>query len=322
MVELVGVNRKSVVLSASSLACIKDMPAINLTSGCAHGCVYCYARGYSTYPGDNRVVIYENTLEQVKKELATKRKQPLAVYFSPSSDIFQPVPQVKELGYSILEFLLFRNIGISFLTKGTIPDKTMILLLNNADKVRAQIGIITPDDDIRHKFEPNTASIGKRLKQMKRLVAGGISVEARLMPILPGITDTSELLNRLFQMIADAGVKQAAISTLFLRPGIINSLKRLVPDTQSVNYLLDLYKSSGRIPVHAAHSSVIYLPRSNRKIIYSRVKQVAGRYSIAISICGCMNPDIGGTCNIGGNWQGRSLDVFQVNMFERKNSIT
>lgn len=307
MIEIIENQRRSNVLVPSSLECLKNTPAINLTSGCAHGCIYCYGRGYSTYPGDNRVIIYENILEKLKKELTSKRKRPTVVYFSPSSDIFQPIPQVKELGYSMLEYLLSRNIGIAFLTKGVIPDKTMILLLNNADKVRAQIGIITPDERLQGILEPHTASINTRIKQMKQLISGGVSVEARLMPILPGITDTYESLYRIFQMISYAGIRKAAISTLFLRPGIINSLKRSVPDRQLVNNLLDLYKSSERIPVRAAHSSVVPLPRSGRDIIYSRVKRIAAEYSIAISICGCMNPDIGGSCNIAGKWESRYL---------------
>jgi DNA repair photolyase len=318
MVTLVGANRKSAVLTPSSLACLKDMPAINLTSGCVHGCIYCYARGYSTYPGESKVVVYENTLDKLKGELLFKRRKPQAVYFSPSSDIFQPIPEVLELGYSILEFLFSKGIGVAFLTKGRMPDKTLKLLIKHADKVRAQIGIITPDDSVRRIFEPNAASIEVRLQQMGKMAAGGIKVEARLMPILPGITDTAESLDRLFKLIANTGVKQAAISTLFLRPAIAESLGRLVPDKQSVGILLDFYKGSGHLPVHAAHSSVIPLPRSKREEIYTYVRKVANKYAIDVSVCGCMNPDIGGTCNIGGTWPKSSESDAQLNLFDHK----
>jgi DNA repair photolyase len=114
------------------------VPAVNLTSGCAHSCIYCYARGYSIFPGEDKVIIYENTLDKLKNELANRRAKPQAVYFSPSSDIFQPVPEVIELGYSIPEFLLSRGIGIAFLTKGYIPPKTLKLLMTYPDKVRVQ----------------------------------------------------------------------------------------------------------------------------------------------------------------------------------------
>jgi DNA repair photolyase len=103
MVVVLQTERKSAVLSASSLTCLAHIPSINLTSGCAHNCIYCYACGYTIYPGDGQVVIYKNTLEKLKNELLHKQVKPKAVYFSPSSDIFQPVPEVLDLSHSVLE---------------------------------------------------------------------------------------------------------------------------------------------------------------------------------------------------------------------------
>lgn len=312
MIKIVRAERKSEVLATSSLSCLSHIPAVNLTSGCAHGCVYCYARGYSTYPGEEMIIIYENTLGKLKKELFYKRIKPTEVYFSPSSDIFQPVPEVLQLGYSVLECLLSQGIGVAFLTKGKIPENNMKLMLNHADKVRAQIGIITPDDNIRQIFEPHAASIEVRLQQMKEMIDGGISVEARLMPILPGITDTNDSIERLFSAIAGVRVKQAAISTLFIRPAIAESLKKRVPKERSIETLLNLYENVGRIAVHARNSSVIPLPRPMREEIYTHIRQVAKMYDVDVSVCGCMNPDLGGTCNIAGR---RSLQYAQPSLF-------
>jgi len=298
MVEVIPVNRKSAVLTPSSLACLADIPAINLTAGCIHGCVYCYARGYSTYPGDGKVVVYVNTLEKVKTELERKRTKPLNVYFSPSTDVFQPVPEILELGYSIFEFLFSRNTGVSFLTKGHIPEKTMSLLIDNASKVKAQIGIITPDDDTRRIFEPHTAAVETRLRQMARLAVAGIEVEARIMPIIPGITDNMDSVDTLLRAIKDTGVNKVSISTLFLRPSISAAFRQ---QTNSINYsqkVLNQYRYQERLAVHAKNSSVIPLPRSARDTIYSKIRDSAAKYNIQISVCGCMNPDIGGTCNI------------------------
>ena len=142
------------------------------------------------------------------------------VYFSPSSDLFQPLPEVLALGYRILEFLFSRGISIAFLSKGRIPDETMGLLLKHADKVRAQIGIITVDEGVQRVFEPNTAGPRERLKQIATLIDGGIATEARLDPILPGITDTTttNALSHLLSALTRVGVKHAAASVLFLRP--------------------------------------------------------------------------------------------------------
>lgn len=317
MVTVVRINRKSAVLTPSGLACLSHVPTINLTSGCAHGCVYCYTRGYSTHPGEDKVVIYRNTLDKLKEELAKKRKIPQAVYFSPSSDLFQPVPEVLELGYCVLDLLFSQGIGVAFLSKGHIPDKTMILILNNADKVRAQIGITTLDENIQRIFEPNIASPKERIRQISELISGGVVAEARLDPILPGLTDTSDDLSHIFSALAKAGVKRAAASVLFLRPSVIESLKRNVPNKVVLQELLDFYRDAKRLAIHAEHSSVISLPKVKREEIYERVRHSAEKHGIELLICACKNPDLAhGTCNIGGTWPRSSVHEIQRNLFD------
>ena len=97
------------------------MPTLNPTAGCVHLCSYCYARGYSNYPGDGTIVLYTNLAEKLENELSRKRKAPAFVYFSPSCDAFQPVKQVLDTTYSLMALLLERGIGVSFLTKGENP---------------------------------------------------------------------------------------------------------------------------------------------------------------------------------------------------------
>lgn len=300
--QVIKINHHSPVLTKSSLRCLEDIPAINITAGCAHGCVYCYARGYSNYPGDGKILVYENTLEKLKHELFNKKHKPKVVYFSPSSDIFQPIKEVNDLSHAVIEYLFSKNIGISFLTKGQIPENTLNLLIKNAEKVKAQIGIITADDCIRNIFEPNAASISIRLDQMVKMVAGGIAVEARMMPIVPGFTDNKHMVNQLFSFLSSIGIKRVAISTLFLRPVIAASLRRLITNLKTIQNLLNLYIGEEKIGVRAKNSSIIPLPHKMRENIYNNIKTIAKKYQIDVSICGCMNPDIGGSCNIKGEW--------------------
>ncbi len=251
-------------------------------------------------------MIYANSLEKVEEELARKRTQPQAVYFSPSSDLFQPLPEVLKLCHSVLKLLLTKDIGVAFVTKGHIPEKTMRLFLSHADKVRAQVGIISVDENMRRMFEPNTSSTQERLEQMARMVAGGIATEARIVPILPGLTDDVVTLNNIFSAISDAGVKRAAISTLFLRPAIVESLKRGISDSTIVEALLNFYEGMRRLSTHAVNSSIVALPLPKREEIYSRAAQTALKHSVELSICACMNTDIScGTCNITGKWPTR-----------------
>ena len=61
------VERKGHVLTRSTLKCLSQVASINPTLGCIHQCAYCYARGYSIYPGDGKVFVYGNMPEKLKK---------------------------------------------------------------------------------------------------------------------------------------------------------------------------------------------------------------------------------------------------------------
>ena len=300
MVTVSLAERKSAVLTPSALACLAAMPTINLTAGCAHGCVYCYTRGYSTYPGTGRVVLYANTLEKLKGELARKRVRPAAVYFSPSSDAFQPVPEVLDLAYDVMRFLLEQGIGVAFLTKGEIPERHMALLAAHAKLVRAQVGLITLDEDVLRMLEPYAPSPRQRLRQIKTLVDAEIATEVRLDPIVPGMTDSAESLSALFDAIKAMGVKQVAVSALFLRPALVGNGQghELMQHLQQ-----RFYGKAIQLGIHAERSRVLALPREVRERLYAEVRASAARYGLEVRICGCKNPDVSrGTCNIAGEW--------------------
>ena len=315
MVGVTQVERRSSVLTPSSLACLSRMPTVNLTAGCAIGCAYCYTVGYSSHPGEGKVAVYGNTLEKLEAELARKRKVPPAVFFSPASDLFQPVHQVLELGHQILEFLFSKGIGVAFLTKGHIPENTFRLLLSHADKVRAQIGITTLDEETARHFEPNAASPRERLEQMAALIDGGVPSHARVDPVLPGLTDNPDVLIGLFSALAKAGVKHAAASLLFLRPSIVRSLKRNLQDRDMLEETLRFYGNARRLAIRAENSTTGVLPKPTRAEVFARIRRAAEEYKIRVSVCACKNPDIArGTCGIGGEWSRRSRDGAQLGL--------
>ena len=74
--QLLLQERKSSVLSPSTLKCLNDTPTLNPTAGCVHICSYCYARGHSNYPGDGTVILYTNLVENLEHEISRKRKAP------------------------------------------------------------------------------------------------------------------------------------------------------------------------------------------------------------------------------------------------------
>ncbi len=318
MIQVIRVERKSVVLTPSSLACLAHVPTVNFTAGCAHECRYCYARGYLTHPGEGKVRFYTNTLAKLREELRRKRKKPNTVYFSPSSDPFQPVPEILNMAYDVFQFLLEAEIGVAFVTKGLIPARHRKLLAAHAPLVQGRIGLITLDPTVVAAFEPRAATPKARLAQAAELIGAGVPVEARLDPILPGVTDSEECLKTLCAALAATGVRTIAASVLFLRPAVIGSLRRHVKDQAILKRMLDRFAYAESLAIHAENSRVRALPTAERLAIIECLKSIAHCHGLEVLVCACKNPDISrGSCHISGRWppaarsRAGQLELFQ-----------
>jgi DNA repair photolyase len=201
---------------------------------------------------------------------------------------------------------------VAFLTKGEIPDETLELLIDHADLVQAQIGLITLDEELARILEPHAANPRTRLWQLHSLVAGGVAAAARLDPILPTLTDDPEALERQFAALAQVGVKRAAAGVLFLRPGILYWLTRRVP-REMLGRLLAVYREEERAVMRGAQHPIQNLALERRREIFSRLREAAEAHGIRLDICACKNSDIArGSCNIAGTWPARTPGAAQL----------
>ncbi len=306
-------NRKSAVLTPSSLSCLSKTATVNLTRGCAHQCVYCYTRGYSSFPGEHTIAVYANTFEKMKAEWQRKRKIPDCVYFSPSSDIFQPIPEVLDMGYNILHWLLNNNVRIAILTKGVIPNRFFDLFAQFPEQIQFQHGLITLDNSILSMFEPGAASAETRISQMRRFIDLGITTRVRLDPILPGLTDDEESLESLCRELEQIGVREMAASVLFLRPVILASLKQNIHDNEIKQKLMSRFENKESLAIHAGQSRVFALCCEERRQILDRVRTIAALHQIECHRCSCKNPDLdSSSCQIAGAWTNRGNTLFDL----------
>ena len=122
MLKVISTRRKTNFLTPSTLRCLAGLPTVNISAGCAHQCIYCYSKGYSVYPGDDIIEIYEDMPRRIADEILRKRTKPAAVYFCPSCDPFQPVDQIQQISFKVMKILLERNVGVQFVTKGKIKE--------------------------------------------------------------------------------------------------------------------------------------------------------------------------------------------------------
>ncbi len=311
------IERKGHVLTKSTLKCLSQVASINPTLGCIHQCAYCYARGYSIYPGDGKVLVYGNMPEKLKKELSTRRKLPAYVFFSPTCDVLQPIPQVLKVTYELMNVLLEHGVGINLLTKGRIPTKFLELFSQYKKLVHVQIGITTLNRDIQKRMEPYAATPQERLLNIKRLCATGIVPEIKLDPLIPGVTDTESNLTALFKALQGLGVKSTGINYLFLRPQIKRNLYKALANTHSLSKIMRYYQNSKTLNLLAEQSRVIALSVEYRKQAYEHISRWAKDFGIYAYVCGCKNPDITEEPLCGMNWgQHFEKNLGQKQLFE------
>ncbi len=314
-------ERKSNVLSSSALKCLNDAPALSPTAGCAHLCSYCYARGYSNYPGDGTVVLYTNLAEKLENELRRKRKMPKFVYFSPSCDAFQPVKQVLDTTYDLMSLLLQKGIGVSFLTKGRIPDRFIALFKLHSNNVRAHIGMTTLDKQLQKMIEPHAATPGARLKNIRALIQIGGLPEVRIDPLIPGLTDSASNLSQLLKVLGSSRIKNVGINYLFLRPIINRNIRESLRHTKAMKKISQAFCGNIDMPLLASKSRVRALNLDFRQKQYKRISLLAKQYGIKTYVCGYKNPDIAENLTCSNIWQNYSdKKVLQYQLFSKQHS--
>ncbi len=287
---IVQKEKKSPALKKCNFGCLSGFHAINVTNGCMHYCVYCYARGYPNAPPKGIVELYSNLPDLIRRELRRKRKIPDIVIFNTSSDCFQPHPEILKVTYRCMEELLKWGIHISFLTKGYIPDSFISLFSKKKHLVRAQIGLVSLSKEYSSKFEPFSPLPEKRLENIERLVSIGIIPDVRIDPIVPFLTDTEENIKELLSALKELGVKRVTMSYLHIRPLIIDNLKKEL-DPKIMKLLETCYFNRPWQKVGTSTLSKL-LPLELRRRGYERIRSIAKSLGIDATICHCKNPDI------------------------------
>ncbi len=314
--DVIHTHRKSAVLTPSDLPCLRNVCSVNVSAGCAHGCVYCYSRSYSQAPPEGTVRFYANTLEKMKAEWPRKRKKPDKVYFCPSSDLFQPVAEILDAAHQMLAFILDQGACVAITTKGRIPQRHMALLLKHSERVHVQMGLITHDDKVRAIVEPNAAPVSVRASQAKALAEAGVKVKLRIAPILPGITDDDRTLSRLCEIAVDCGISDVIVNALHLRPSIRRSLARELPHKMR-SRLFEAYDNAEALQVCGRYGQTP-MSAGKRKSLFERAKRIAEAHGLRAHVCGCMNPDISDErCSLAGEKHTHAKDATQMSLFDK-----
>lgn len=298
MVEVVRRRRRSAVLTPSHIPCLSNVCTINITQGCSLGCGYCYIRGYSHYPGPDKVILYENTAEVLASELRRRRRKPHRVYFSPSSDAFQDIPEVQEVTYRTMSILLDAGVEVSFLTKGFVTGQFFELFRTAAPGVFAQVGITTLNPVLSTTLEPQAASPELRLETMRRLGDIGAQTTARLDPLIPDVTDRRPNIEPLLESLCRVGVRFAAASYMFVRPRLARAIHKLLSEVSGGQLNTERWARQGFSGGCGGGQMLGVAARAGR---FAALKAWGENAGVCVMPCRCKNPEVGGQgCAIAG----------------------
>jgi len=289
-VELLPKVRRGRILTPADFGCLKGIPTLNVTQGCLFQCAYCYARGYRDAPGKGKVHLYVNLPRLLEEELLKKRVLPPWVILNTSSDCFQPHPDILDVTWQVMKLLLDHGVGLSFLTKGIIPERFLRLMEGFPEKILAQIGLLSLSPLYWRKYEPGTPSSEGRLKNIQRLKQIGVFPEVRMDPIVPFVTDVESELKRLFEQLESFEVKRVTVSYLHLRPAIRDQLLQELPPIHQ-KLITPLFETQEWKTIGSSTKTKL-LPRTLRERGYQRIKETAKEFGITVIVCQCKNPDL------------------------------
>lgn len=166
---------------------------INPYVGCAHGCVYCYARYMRRFsahsePWGQFVDVKTNAVELLRARLSHKPAPGGVVLFGSATDAYQQVEHRYGLTRGLLAALAGSSLTVSILTKSDLVVRD-IDLLRRLPGSSVGLTITAADDGLRRLIEPHAVSVARRLAALRRLHETGLATSAFIGPIVPGLTD-------------------------------------------------------------------------------------------------------------------------------------
>ena len=287
--RLVRVARKGPLLRPSPTSA--GVFGLDLTAGCSGGCPFCHIRGSARYPGSDRVLFDPFTSEHLPKALDGLRTSPSLVVLSPSSDPLPLEREVRAEALRVVSVLLGRGLTVQIMTRGRFSADLIQVLAEHPEQARVAVALTTMEKPLSRILEPRTASPGRRVRDVARLIAAGLDVEVRLEPLIPGLTDTREALLPLFSAIAAAGVKRVVAHYLYLHPTLGDSLDSAFEPLPWGERLRDEFEG-GRVFRLGTIGPTKHLPLEVRRAGLARLISLGAEHGISVATGASQNPDL------------------------------
>ena len=199
--------------------------SLNPYTGCAHQCVFCYARATHAYRELDGVREWGSMLG-VKVNVAAVLRDDLAgraycgeeIAIGTATDPYQALEGRYRLMRGVLAALRDARAPFHITTRSPIVVRDADLLAQCATRadISVNVSIATLDERLAREIEPTVAPPRQRLRTVRMLADAGIRVGVAVAPVLPELTDGGSALRDVFNAAADAGARFAWHSALNL----------------------------------------------------------------------------------------------------------
>jgi DNA repair photolyase len=243
---------------------------INPYRGCAHACVYCFARPTHRYLDfdagrdfEREIVVKVNAPEVLRVELARPSWKGEHVALGTNTDPYQWVEGRYRLMEGIWEALRDASNPCSVLTKSPLLLRDLPLMLEIAERASfsACLSIPTLDERAWRATEPHTPNPRARLEAVAELNRAGIPTGVLIAPLMPGINDAPHQVEPLLARAAEAGATRIGGVALHLRGEVRDVFMGWLQSQRP-----DLVERYERLYRHGA-----YAPREERERLASLV---------------------------------------------------
>ncbi|TFH33896.1 MAG: radical SAM protein [Dehalococcoidia bacterium] len=250
---------------------------VNPYRGCAHACVYCYARFATRFSHPHEawggyVDVRVNAPEVLERQL-TKAK-PATVYMSSVCDAWQPLEERYGVSRTCLELLVGAGFPLFLQTKSTLVNRDLDVLAGRPN-ISLGVTITTVDRAAAALFEPGAALPSDRLQVVRNARAQGLSTFVFVGPLLPGVSDGGEGLRAVFESVAAVQPDRLFVDRLNRRTG-------MWPDVRAAVSALD-------VDLVPEYQRILFSqqPREYESLLRKRVSDVATAHGLLDRIEWC-----------------------------------
>ncbi len=218
---------------------------MNLYRGCAHNCVYCDGRSEGYYVdgefGED-VTVKVNAIDILRRELdpQTKRvplKRSFIMIGGGVGDSYQPIERDYQLTKRALQVVHEYDYPVHMLTKSVLIKRDIDVLKRISERSGAIVSFSfsSVDDKISAVFEPGVPPPSERLRALAFFKKEGIACGMFLLPAIPLITDTPELMEYALIKASEVGVDFVIFGGMTLKEGkqkdyFLDSIQGLYPE--------------------------------------------------------------------------------------------